>query len=206
MENRIIEVLKNVDGLSTSDGLLYCGSPAAYAKFAGTYHCSIEKKAQDIEDALSGEDYESFTIKVHALKSTSRIVGLGKLADMAQQLEDAGKNRDLAFIKENAGEFLELYRSYIEKLAVLDELKSQEDEGKELIPDEELKDACNALAEVIPSMDYDAVEMILRDVNKYRLPSCVRGLFDQVDRHLKNMEWDKLNELISDFDQQGETH
>ena len=198
MEDRIVEILNNVEGISTSDGLLYCGCPAAYAKFVGTFYSSIEKKAQDIEDAYNGEDYESFTIKVHSLKSTSRIIGMRELSDMAQQLEYAGKNSDTEFIKENVGGFLELYRSYIDKLSVLDELKKDADEGKELIPDEELQDALKALAETVPAMDYDAVEMILAEVNKYRLPENARDVFAQIDKHLKNMEWDELSRLISE--------
>jgi HPt (histidine-containing phosphotransfer) domain-containing protein len=199
MEDKIVEILNNVEGISTSDGLLYCGCPAAYAKFAGTFYSSIEKKAKDIEDAYKGEDYESFTIKVHSLKSTSRIIGMRELSDMAQQLEYAGKDGDTEFIKENIDGFLANYRSYIEKLSVLDELKKDADEGKELIPDDELQDALKALAEVIPAMDYDAVEMILAEVNKYRLPENARDAFAQMDKHLKNMEWDELSRLVSEI-------
>ncbi len=74
------------------------------------------------------------------------------------------------------------------------------DEGdKELIPEDELKDAYEALKEVIPQMDYDAVETILEDVSRYSLPEKEREILDEIRKYLKLFDWEKLEEIINEI-------
>lgn len=55
----------------------------------------IEEKAEVIEDYLAKEQYQSYTIEVHAMKSSSRMVGASKLADQFYELELLGKGKEL---------------------------------------------------------------------------------------------------------------
>ena len=86
----------------------------------------------------------------------------------ATNLEDAGNREDLGFIEENAGRFLSDYEAYKDKLSRLKE--DEDDSDKEMIPEDELLGAYSALRDVIPQMDYDAVEMILEQLHEYALP------------------------------------
>ena len=54
------------------------------------YWEGISADADEIEALSQSDDYKLYTVKVHALKSSSRIVGLMKLGDMAYELELAG--------------------------------------------------------------------------------------------------------------------
>ena len=47
-------------------------------------------KADEIERMLAEEDYENYTIKVHALKSSARMIGANALSELAKELEDLG--------------------------------------------------------------------------------------------------------------------
>ncbi len=107
--------LEDIEGISVEDGLKYCGSETALKKFLHTFCDSIDTKSNEIEDAYNRGDISFYTIKVHALKSTSRIIGAKELSSLAESLEMAGKEENQAFIDENTGKLLELYRSYKEK-------------------------------------------------------------------------------------------
>ncbi|SFD05506.1 response regulator [Butyrivibrio sp. YAB3001] len=122
-EAAYLEELKSVDGISVSEGLYYCGNQKALLKFLTTFYKNIDGKAQEIQEAYEKEDIGFFTIKVHALKSTARMIGASKLTDLALRLEEAGHADDLDFIRNNTDELLELYKSYKERLAFLDEVK-----------------------------------------------------------------------------------
>ena len=74
--------------------------------------------------------------------------------------------------------------------------KDDDDEGKEPIPEDELKDAYAALKEIIPQMDYDSVEMIIDDLKKYKLPEEDKAKIDRLAMLLKTFDWDKMEELI----------
>ncbi|MBP3195789.1 MAG: Hpt domain-containing protein, partial [Butyrivibrio sp.] len=54
--------------------------------------------------------------KVHALKTTSRMIGAKELSSLAESLEMAGKEGNQSYIDENTSKLLKLYRSYKEKL------------------------------------------------------------------------------------------
>ena len=194
MDEKVIDVLSGVNGISVSDGLKYCGSTAAFIKFINSFYGSIEKKAADIEEAFDNEDFSLYTTKVHSLKSTSKIVGASELSDFALRLEEAGRTGDVSFIKEKNDEFLKLFRSYIDRLSVLD--NAGEDEMAVLIPEDELKDAYRALKENIRMQDFDAVEFILSEVRKYRLPESDKEIFDKLEKLHRNMDWDQMEQLF----------
>ncbi len=198
MDDKTIEILKHVEGISTSDGLKYCGSDAAYAKFINTYYHSIETKAAEIQDAYDREDFALYTMKVHSLKSTSRIAGASVLSELAYKLEEAGRTGDIAYISANNDDFLRLFRSYSDKLSVLDSLKNDGGKSADPISENDLKDAYHSLEESIAAEDYDAVEMILNEVKKFSLPKSDEGIMNKLEQLLKNMEWDEMTSLVSD--------
>ncbi len=106
------EDIFDIDGITIEDGLKYCGSMDAFKKFLNTFYDTIDSKSDEIEDAYRRKDISFYTIKVHALKSTSRIIGARELSKLAESLEMAGKDGNQAYIDENTGKLLELFRSY----------------------------------------------------------------------------------------------
>ena len=131
---------------------------------------------------------------MHSLKTSARIVGATELSRLCFSLEEAGNKQDIDYIKENAGKLLADYEAYMDKLSKL--RKDDDDEGKEPIPEDELKDAYAALKEIIPQMDYDSVEMIIDDLKKYKLPEEDKAKIDRLAMLLKTFDWDKMEELI----------
>lgn len=181
--------------ISIKSGLDFCGSNVALLKFLNSFLDSIDSKADEIKKALRDEDIGFYTIKVHGLKSTSRIIGAFELSDMAKSLEKAGEAGDIEFIKNKTNELIDLLISYKYKLSSID--YDNEDKGpKPEITDEILGDAYNALLEVTPMNDYDAVETVLDELNKYKLPPEERVLFFKLKECLELMNWEKLERLV----------
>ncbi len=108
--------LYDIEGINVEDGLKYCGDEAALKKFLNVFYEKIDAKADEIQDAYNRGDISFYAIKVHALKSTSKMIGAKELSELAESLEMAGKEENLDYIKDNTERLLELYRSYKEKL------------------------------------------------------------------------------------------
>ena len=70
------------------------------------------------------------------------------------------------------------------------------DNDKEIIPEDVLEDAYEALSDVIDQMDLDAVEMIVDDVDEYKLPDEDAKRFNDLKKAMKLIDWDKMNEAI----------
>jgi len=95
--------------LDYNRGLHYCaGSKEVYAEIVKMFCDSYEKKCVELETYFTGEDWNNYTVSIHALKSNALNIGAGKLADSCLELELAGK-------KIRAGEDVTGHTEFIEK-------------------------------------------------------------------------------------------
>ena len=188
--------LSKVDGISIMEGLQYCGSLKDFEKFLDSFYHDIEESAMLIEEAYKQGNIELFTIKVHALKTSARMIGATELASDALDLEMAGKSGNLAFIAANIEDFLSLFRSYCQKLEGYMIEKQRLAAVKKPITKEELADAYAALREVCPAMDYSAVEMILEELSAYQLPDEDQKTITEFKKHFHKLEWDEMQQIL----------
>lgn len=74
-------------------------------------------KTAKLDAALAAGDMKAYRISVHALKSTSLIVGAVSLSESAKISEAAAKSEDLAEVSARHGALMELYKSVRTELA-----------------------------------------------------------------------------------------
>ncbi len=188
--------LYDLKGIDFSEGVKNCGNRSAYLETIQTFYDTLEEKADELETAYNKEDWEFYTIKVHALKSSARIVGAKKLSELALSLEDAGKSGNIDFIKENTGTLLRMYREY---LIILSGLSNDEEEStKEKVPNDMLEDAYAAFKEFAASMDYDSSEMVLDSLKEYSLPKEDAIRFKKIEVKLKELKWDEIVNILNE--------
>lgn len=188
--------LSKVDGISLMDGLTYCGSLKDFDKFLESFYNDIDYNASILEDSYSKGDISLFTIKVHALKTSARMIGAKELSSEALALEMAGKSYNTDYIDANLDELLTLLRSYKGKLENYISEKQRLKAEKKPISDDELDQAFDALREVCPSMDYGAVEMILDELNTYQIPKSHKSQIDKITNHFHRLEWDEIDKIL----------
>ena len=188
--------IKDIEVISLDDGIRNSGGIAVYEHSLKDFYDTIDLNADTIEQALEAGDIRLYTVKVHALKSSARIVGAMELSSLAEQLEDAGKKEDIDFININTPKLLSDYLSFKELFARLDEGGEEEALDKDPIPEEELSGAYEALKELVQQMDYDGAEMVINDVMAYKLEEEDLAKFKELQKYLKLFDWDKLEELL----------
>ncbi len=186
-----LDQLKHVE---TADGIRYTGSKEAYLKFLRTFYTTLEDKALEIENSYKSGDMEFCTIKVHALKSTARIIGARELSKLAEKLEEAGKKKDFKTFDEHIYELLSMYRQYKENLSGLP--REQDLIKKEPISDDALLDAYEALSTFTSQMDVDAVRMILDELSTYKLTLKDEDKIETINRKLLQFDWDGIEKLL----------
>ena len=75
-----------------------CGSREVFDNALKLFAESAMDKADEFERYLREEDWENYTIKVHALKSSARLIGALPLSEAAKQQEalgNAAKGNDI---------------------------------------------------------------------------------------------------------------
>ncbi len=188
--------LSEIEGIALIQGLEFCGGWKAFEMFIDGFYAEIDGRVSEIEKALKHDDIEFYTMKVHSLKTVSRVIGAEKMAEMAADLEQAGEDNNIKYISDNTEELLSLLKSYKVRLSGYIEEKRMAESAREPISQADLNDAYEALREVVPSLDYDAVEMILGELKKYRLPKEDQRKVDKMEELLRHLMWDDIEELL----------
>ena len=119
------EWLGDIPLISTRRGVEFCGSNQDYLEALKIFASSIEERADELETLYKAHDYANYTVKVHALKSMAKSIGAAEISEMAAEMEDAGRKRDLAALTAGADVLLSLYRSLSEPLKRLTESPSE---------------------------------------------------------------------------------
>ena len=190
-EDHIPSWLTEVSGLDTESGISNCGSQGSFLSVLTVFHQTAKQKADEIESLFENMDIPGYTIKVHALKSAARIIGAMELSDLARRLEAAGKEENVAFIRENTTELLEKYRSLDADLSSLDGSRTDLKE----FPDKQRQEAFQTICEIADYMDYGMMEEILRDLKGYRLTSEDSAVLKQMEEKLSLLDWNGIAEI-----------
>ncbi|MBQ9564007.1 MAG: amino acid permease, partial [Synergistaceae bacterium] len=92
-----------VPELNYGDAMRFCANENILRKTLEQFYRAIKPNANAIDGFLMEKDYKNYTIKVHALKSSARLIGAGELSADARYLEDLGNSlttEDMARIEE----------------------------------------------------------------------------------------------------------
>lgn len=194
-EETLPEWLKKVDSLNVADGLRNCGSVESYVDALTVFAQSVISGAKEIANFYKSSDWKNYTTKVHALKSSARVIGANELSERAKRLEDAGNSGYINEIMESTDGMLELYISFAGKLSPL--LKVEEDDAdKPLIDAESLAEAYEALQGAAAEFDYDTAQMVMESLAEYRIPAGEREKFLQVKTAVSKPDWEELKKLV----------
>ena len=120
-------------GIDTEAGLKYCvGDKEFYKSLLMQYATESAGKIASMKKYYKVKDWHNYEILVHALKSTSKMIGIADLSEKAKALEKAAKENDAAYILQNHDSMIRDYGR------IAGEIKSQflsDDEDK---PDDDV--------------------------------------------------------------------
>jgi len=194
-EDSIIEKLMAIEELDVESGIVAAGDKDTYEIVCKSFYDTAVSRIQMIKDYYESNDIENYTIQVHALKSSARLIGAVDLSAKAFELEMAGKELRTDIIKANTDSVINIYRSIFDKLGQI-YLKDTDAGDKPLISQEELDEAYEALRELVPQMEYDGIKMLFDELKDYELPEKDRVIFNSLKESLKRFDWDRMEEIM----------
>jgi DegV family protein with EDD domain len=106
-----------IEGIDGAIAIQNSGSEDAFKTVLKIFYDSIDEKAEELENYYNSEDWQNYTIKIHALKSSSKLVGAMELSEKALALEAAGKEGNIEFIHSNYKECMDMFVKYKELLS-----------------------------------------------------------------------------------------
>ena len=109
--------LRDTEGISVDEGIKNSGGVSNFIFSLELFLDTIDGSSKVIREAYESGNIRLYTIKVHALSLSARIIGAGGLSKLASELEAAAERLDKSFIMENTEKLLSDYEAFSEKLA-----------------------------------------------------------------------------------------
>ena len=182
-----------------------CSGTETFMEIAELFFDSIEEKSNKIEKYVQEEDWKNYTVLVHALKSSARLIGATELSELAKELEASGDKAQKADknaekdIFERTPHLLELYRSYTERLAFLcGKTISIQKSSVPNISDKDISEALSALRESVQAFDFDMADNIISQLDSYILPESFHSKYKKIRNAVKAVDRAAILELLEE--------
>ncbi|WP_051533441.1 ATP-binding protein [Anaerovibrio sp. RM50] len=187
--------LQDQDWIDISLGIQNSGDLEAYMPLLEIFYESMDEKANEIEEYYQSGNIKDYTIKVHALKSSARLIGATDFGEEAQKLENAGKAEDMEYIRGHHRDFMEKYRSFKEPLGEV--FATQEAEDKPLADAELLEGVIEEIRAAAEDMDGDRLEDIFAEMEEYKIPEAQAELYNKLKAATAQLDYEGILKLLS---------
>lgn len=192
-----LKALGDSAGIDIDVALSNCGSPEILQKVIKDFYSAISEKGELIKEYAENKDYENYTIQVHSLKSSSRLIGAIKLSKDAEYLEKCGDDKNSEEIETKTPLLLALLYGYREKLApILLEENTSTDELPE-ISEEELEEYKDGIRELVEAFDFDSADAAIKELyDSYSIPDSSKELLEKVRVMLSAVNRDGILNIL----------
>ncbi|MCR5686989.1 MAG: response regulator [Lachnospiraceae bacterium] len=186
--------LKEQGLIDVDTGIKNSGSEEDYLNMLRIFSETVNEKATELETFYADKDIHSYTIKVHALKSSAGIIGSQMLREEAQALENAGKSSDIEYIDSHHAHFIDELRE-IEKL--LEPLFETDEQSEKEMADETLiKEFYDGLKAAAQDMDCSTMEELFVAIEDFAFPPKDAELIKELKSRSERFEYKTVVEML----------
>ncbi len=206
-------------GMDARAAIANCGDIDVLKTAVAEYYRTIEEKSNLIELYKNRQDWKNYTIQVHALKSSSRLIGATELSRFAAFLEQCGDKKLVNEIENKTSDLLKLYRSYKLNLKLIADMAGdadlefqKEESGKtdfaeeKEIPQEPTREfdgetykaVIEALKEYAQSADFDSIKNVIGELKTYKIPESKKNFFAEILEAANKESLDSLSNILID--------
>ncbi|MBR5337178.1 MAG: response regulator [Lachnospiraceae bacterium] len=193
-----IGLISGIEGIDVSEGIKAAGGEEVYLTICRNFHDTAVSRRNMIKDYYESGDIENYTIQVHALKSTARLLGANAFSEKALELELAGKAGDVDVIRAGNDHILSEYERFygeFHKIFCPDEEKDDRPE----ISGEDLSGALSDMSEVLEAFDFDTAKDIFESLNDYKMPDEFKETYDKIRERMAEVDRDGIMDIIAKY-------
>ncbi|MBQ7359200.1 MAG: response regulator [Lachnospiraceae bacterium] len=180
-EKKITEHKLQIPGIDVQAGIANCMNEKLFRELLRDFHGLIEEKSNRIERFLEERDIRNFTIEVHAMKSSARMIGALELSDRFKALEELGIIENVSLINQLAPGVLQSYRKYRDLLKPF--VVTAPVEKKEL-PKEEVISMLERLEKAMDEFDLDTADETMKELEKVIFDDEMKKQLEQLKVYL----------------------
>ncbi len=191
----------NIPGIDCEAAIKLIGSEKLYLKVLEDYFKRIDMYYSEIEQCFNAENWQDYTVKVHALKSSSRQIGAMELSEKAAKLEAAGHELDITYIKNNTEDMLNGYMKVKEILSEYFGEEESSDAGIEVveIDKEAVIETLKEIIDKCEDLDIDGAEEASKKLKGYNYNQEQMAIIESISEAIDNMDIETCSEKAEEM-------
>ena len=188
-EKETEEDLPVICGLDVSEGIKNSGTKELFFSLLGDFYKLIDMKSTKMEKCLADGLIREYTIEVHALKNTARMIGAMELSKWCYELEMAGNASEVEKLNQQTPGMLQMYRSYKEVLKPYAKLQN---EDKKQVAKEVMIGDLNELRDAIDIFDLDKADEVMKQIEEYQFTEEMEPLLDELRAYVADVAMEEI--------------
>lgn len=183
----------SIAGLDIAAARMYFPREDMYRDTLRTFAAMLPENTAKIEASYRSEDLKEYTVTVHGLKSSAKIIGAMEISEMAGKLEEAGRQGDRKTVLADTPPLLALYRECGGAiLANLGETKAD----ARLFNEEELREVLLRLRQYAQDFDMGGLMQWEREMERTRVPEAYEERWREIKAAVQKVAFSDILDLL----------
>lgn len=186
---------QTLKGINITEGIRYSGSEELWKQMMGNFYTLIDAKTLKLQKCLDDGMLKDFIIEVHALKSSSRVIGASELSTCFSELEALGNAGEEKKIQEILPDVLELYQSYKEVLRVygISQINKKE------VSKEEIVLYLEGIQKAIDNFDLDVADEAMQKLEECYLPESFQAYMESLRVYMADVAMEHILKITREM-------
>ena len=184
--------------IDEKEGIKACGSMEVVNQVRKEFLQTADKNRKEIATYLENRDIKNYGIKVHALKSTARLIGATSLSSQAMYLEQCADEGRVEEILAKTGELLKHHEDICRILKSKDLEPTYAEPLKEMDVNT-LTEALEAILEFTQAFDFDQVDQVMETLEQFSMPEDFRETYEELKTAIYDVNQEAISSLIQNY-------
>ncbi len=164
-------------GIDVAEGIKNSGGKDTFRTFLGDFYKLIDIKANLLEKYMADKLIREYTIEVHALKNSARMIGAMELSQYFQQMEQLGQLGAIKSLEEENPGLLAMYRGF---KPILEPYGVKATSGKKAASVDEMIFCLRGLQDAVEAFDIDSADWAMAQLDEFRMPEECHALMEKL--------------------------
>lgn len=187
--------------LDIETGIQLCGSEKTFLNTITLFIETYPEKENLIKEYIETNQLENFTIEVHSMKTSMKLIGSQSLSERFKEMEEQGKAAQIKVIKNKIETLLEdsrllydqIYDIYITNKKSKEKLQKQIAEASE----EELKKHILTIKEANENFDLTNMDKTVEILNNYQFDEKFSQLLNRLKNKIATVDIEEINNICN---------
>lgn len=185
-----------IPGIDYALGITNSGNRDMFESLLGDFYSLIDLKSTKIEKCFADGLIRDFTIEVHALKSTSRMIGAMKMSDEFKEMEALGNAEEVETIEAKLPALMEELRSF---KPLLRPYAMKNEGAKEEVPKEKIIEALEKIRDTMENFDLDGTDAAMKELEGFRLDEELMPYMDSMRAYVADVAMEDIVKTANDM-------